>query len=77
VPFLALGASDLPAGLVAALIAAGVLVAIAGHLAGSRRVVVTGIAILFAASALMVVGGYLAYRDDPSDPRPCAEPGTC
>ena len=29
------------------------------------------------ASALMIVGGYLAYRDDPVDPRPCAEPGTC
>ena len=76
-PFLLLGATDLPAGLVAALIGAGALVAIGGHLAGSRRVVVTGIAILFAATALMVVGGYLAYRDDPVDPRPCAEPGTC
>ena len=76
-PFLTLGATDLPAGLVAALIGCGALVAILGHLAGSRRTVVTGIAILFAASALMIVGGYLAYRDDPDDPRPCAEPGTC
>lgn len=76
-PLLVLGASDLPAGVVAALIGAGALVALGGHLAGSRRVVVAGIAILFAASALMVVGGYLAYRDDPDDPRPCAEPGTC
>ena len=75
--FLPLGATDLPAGLVAALIGCGALVAIGGHLAGSRRTVATGIAILFAASALMIVGGYLAYRDDPDDPRPCAEPGTC
>ena len=36
-----------------------------------------GLAILFAASALMIAGGYAAYRDDPADPRPCAEPGTC
>jgi high-affinity Fe2+/Pb2+ permease len=77
VPFMVLGATGLPAGLVAALIAAGALVAIGGHLAGSRRIVVTGIVVLFAASALMMVGGYLAYRDDPVDPRPCAEPGTC
>jgi hypothetical protein len=77
VPAIVLGASNLPAGPAAALIAAGVLVAIAGHLAGSRRTVVIGLAILFAASALMIVGGYLAYRDDPVDPRPCAHPGTC
>jgi hypothetical protein len=38
---------------------------------------VAGLAILFVASALMIVGGYLAYRDDPGDPRPCAQPGTC
>jgi hypothetical protein len=77
VPALVLGASDLPAGSAAALIAVGVLVAIAGHLTGSRRAVVTGLAILFVASALMIAGGYLAYRDDPADPRPCAQPGTC
>jgi high-affinity Fe2+/Pb2+ permease len=77
VPALVLGASDLPAGPAAALIAAGVLVAIAGHLTGSRRTVVTGLAILFVASALMIVGGYLAYRDDPVDPRPCAQPAAC
>jgi hypothetical protein len=77
VPTLVLGASDLPAAPAAALIALGVLVAIAGHLTGSRRTVVAGLAILFVASALMIVGGYLAYRDDPVDPRPCAQPGTC
>jgi hypothetical protein len=77
VPALVLGALDLPAASAAALIALGVLVAIAGHLTGSRRTVVTGLAILFVASALMIVGGYLAYRDDPVDPRPCAQPGTC
>jgi len=77
VPTFVIGASAVPAGLVAALIALGVIVAVGGHLAGSRRTVVGGLAILFAASALMIAGGYLAYRDDPVDPRPCAEPGTC
>jgi steroid 5-alpha reductase family enzyme len=77
VAHLVLGATALPAVWVAALVALAVLVAIVGYLAGSRRTVIAGIAILFAASVLMVVGGYLAYRDDPSDPRPCAQAGTC
>jgi hypothetical protein len=72
-----LAASAVSPGLVAALIGLGVIVALGGHLAGSRRVVIGGLAILFAASALMIAGGYAAYRDDPADPRPCAEPGTC
>ena len=76
-PPLVLGASVLPASVVAASIALGVLVAIGGHLAGSRRIVIGGIAILFAASALMIAGGYLAYRDDPDDPRPCPQEGAC
>lgn len=70
-------ATAVPGGLVAALISAGVLIAVAGYLAGSRRVVIGGLAVLFASTALMIVGAYAAYRDDPSDPRPCAEPGTC
>ena len=74
---LVLAASALPPGPVAAFIAVGALVAIVGHLAGSRRTVVGGLVLLFAASALMIAGGYLAYRDDPVDPRPCAQPGTC
>ncbi len=74
---LVLVATALPAGPVAAIIVLGALVALGGHLAGSRRVVAAGIAVLFAGSVLMIVGGYLAYRDDPVDPRPCAEAGTC
>lgn len=76
-PASVLAATALPAGLVAALIALGALVAIGGHIARSRATVVTGIAILFAGSAMMIVGGYLAYRDNPNDPRPCAQAGTC
>jgi formate hydrogenlyase subunit 3/multisubunit Na+/H+ antiporter MnhD subunit len=77
VPALPLGAASLSSGVVAALIVLGVVVAIFGHLAGSRRTAATGIAILFAASLLMIAGAYLAYHADPSDPRPCATPGTC
>jgi hypothetical protein len=77
VPVLLLAATALPAGLVAVLIALGAVVAIGGHLAGSRRTVVTGIAVLFAGSVLMIAGGYLAYRDNPADPRPCPQDATC
>ena len=76
-PVRILGASDLSATPVALLIGFGVIVGIVGHLAGSRRTVAVGIAILFAATALLLVGGYLAYRDDPADPRPCDAPGGC
>lgn len=76
-PFSPLGASDLSATPVALLIGFGVLVAIIGHLAGSRRTVVVGIAILFIATALLMIGGYIAFQDDPSDPRPCDAPGGC
>ena len=72
-----LGASEFSATPVALLIALGVLIGIAGHLAGSRRTVVVGIAVLFIATALLVVGGYLAFQDDPVDPRPCDAPGGC
>jgi hypothetical protein len=77
VPAPPLGASDLSATPVALLIGFGVFVAIVGHLAGSRRTVAVGIAILFAATALLLLGGYLAFRDDPADPRPCDAPGSC
>jgi hypothetical protein len=72
-----LAASDLSATPVALLIGLGVLIALVGHLAGSRRTVGTGIAVLFVATVLLLVGGYLAYRDDPADPRPCDAPRGC
>jgi hypothetical protein len=76
-PAVILGASDLSATPVALLIAFGVFIAIVGHLAGSRRTVGVGIAVLFVATALLLVGGYMAYRDDAVDPRPCDAPGGC
>jgi ABC-type Na+ efflux pump permease subunit len=72
-----LGASGMSATPVALLIGFGVLVAIVGHLAGSRRTVATGIAILFVATALLIAGAYLSYNDDDVDPRPCDAPGSC
>ncbi len=72
-----IGASDLSATPVALLIGFGVVVGLVGHLAGSRRTVVVGIAILFVATALLLVGGYIAYQDDAVDPRPCDAPGGC
>jgi hypothetical protein len=72
-----LGASGPSATPVALLIGFGVLVAIMGHLAGSRRTVAVGIAILFVATALLIAGAYVSYRDDPVDPRQCDAPGGC
>ena len=76
-PGLILAASDISATPVALLIGCGVLIALVGHLAGSRRTVVAGLGVLFVATALLLVGGYLAYQDDPGDPRPCDAPRGC
>ena len=72
-----LGASGPSATPVALLIGFGVLVAIVGHLAGSRRTVAVGIAILFVATALLIVGAYISFSDNAVDPRQCDAPGGC
>jgi hypothetical protein len=46
-----------------------VVIAIAGHATKSKGAVATGIAILFLATAGMIVGGFAAYQDDANDPR--------
>ncbi len=74
---LVLGASGPSATPVALLIGFGVLVAIAGHLAGSRRTVVVGLAILFVATALLIAGAYASFSGDDVDPRTCDAPGGC
>lgn len=71
---LIVAASDLPAAPVLALMGAGVLIAIAGHISRSQRTVVVGIVLIFVATAAMVLGGYLAFEDDSSDPRPSRPP---
>jgi uncharacterized membrane protein len=69
-------AQDVPAAPVLILMAVGVVVAILGHLYGSRTVVAMGIFILFLATAAMVVGGFIAFEGGENDPRPPEEPST-
>lgn len=76
-PSWTLGASGLSATPVALLIGLGALVMLVGHLAGSRRTVIVGLAILFVATLLLLIGGYIAYQDGVTDPRPCDAPGGC
>ena len=64
-----LAASEIPAAPILALMALGVIIAIAGHVVRSRGAVATGLAILFLATAGMIVGGFAAFQDDASDPR--------
>lgn len=70
-----LAASDIPAAPVLGLMAFGVVVAIVGHMGRNPRVVGVGVGALFLATALMMVLGYLAYNDDPGDPRDCNPEG--
>jgi len=72
-----LGASDPSATPVAVLIAFGVIVGLAGHVARSRRTVIAGIAIVFVATALLLAGAYISYHDHGTDPRPCDAPAGC
>ena len=65
---------DVPAAPVLLLMGLGVLVAIGGHLYGSKTVVGMGIFILFLATAAMIVGGFLAYEQEDPDPRPQNDP---
>jgi len=64
-----LAASDIPAAPVLALMAIGVIIAIGGHATRSKAAVATGLAILFLATAGMIVGGFAAFQDNPNDPR--------
>jgi hypothetical protein len=72
-----LAASDIPAAPVVAVMAFGVVMAVFGHAARNQKVAGIGIAILFLATAAMVVAGVTAFDQDPSDPRPCALPASC
>jgi hypothetical protein len=42
--------------------ALGILVAVGGHVVASYRVVGIGLAVVFLATALMLVGGFAAYE---------------
>jgi hypothetical protein len=62
--------ADVPAAPVLGLMAFGVVVALVGHAVRDRRIVGMGLAVLFAATALMVAGAFSAYQGDEPDPRP-------
>ena len=66
--------TEIPAAPILALMAFGVFVAIGGHLYGSKSVVATGIAILFLATAGMVIGGFAAFQNEETDVRPRENP---
>jgi type IV secretory pathway TrbD component len=65
-----LAVSEISAAPVIAVMAFGVLVTLVGHVLKLRYIVATGLALLFLATAAMLIGGYAAYDDDPADPRP-------
>ena len=69
-----LAASTIPAAPVLALMAFAVLVTMVGHVVKARFIVVLGLMLLFLSTAAMLVGGYAAYQDDPSDPRRPSDP---
>ncbi|HEX8204842.1 MAG TPA: hypothetical protein VF587_02160 [Solirubrobacteraceae bacterium] len=70
-----LAASDIPAAPVLVIMGIGVVLAAFGHAAKSRTLIVTGLMMLFLATAAMVVGAYVAYESDPTeDPRPRNDP---
>jgi len=62
-----------PAAPVLAIMAAGVVVAVFGHIWKSYRVVAVGIAILFLATALMLIGAFVAFHRGEKDPRPAPD----
>jgi hypothetical protein len=65
-----LAASSIPAAPVVALMAFGVVVAIVGHATKLRWLVITGLALLFLATAGLFAGAFVDYHDNPnSDPR--------
>ena len=66
--------STVPAAPVIGLMAIGVLIALVGHATRSRGTVVTGLAILFLATAGMVVGGFAAFHGGDTDPRTQCSP---
>ena len=71
---LLLVATEVPAAPIVGVMTLGVVVALVGHVAKSYRVVAVGIAILFLATAAMVVGAYVSYHGDGTDPRPAKPP---
>jgi hypothetical protein len=68
------GLAAIPAAPVFGLMAMGIVIALAGHITRNRRAVGVGIALLFIATALMIIGGFAAYQSDEPDLRPSKPP---
>jgi hypothetical protein len=62
--------TEVPAAPVLALMAFGVVLAIVGSVVRSTSLQATGLALLFLATAAMVIGGFVAFRGGDEDPRP-------
>jgi hypothetical protein len=59
-----------PVPVILAVMGFGVIAAIAGHITKFRGLVITGLLLVFLATAAMLIGGFVSYHDDPnSDPR--------
>ena len=69
-----LAATSIPAAPVLGLMALGVIIAIVGHATRSRGAVATGLALLFLATAGMVLGGFAAFHGGENDPRTQCSP---
>ena len=65
-------ASQPPVPVILAVMGLGVIVAIAGHITKFRALVITGLLLVFLATAAMFVGGFVSYHDK-SDPDPRQE----
>ena len=71
---LAAAAETIPAAPVLIFMAIGVILALLGHMSRARWLVVTGLTILFMATAAMVVGAYVAFESGETDPREQRDP---
>jgi type IV secretory pathway TrbD component len=65
-----------PAAPALAVMATGVVVAVLGHIWRSYRIVAVGVAILFLATALMLIGAFIAFKRGEKDPRPAPDFGS-
>jgi hypothetical protein len=71
-------ASQPPVPVILAVMGFGVLVAIIGHITKFRGLVITGLLLVFLATAGMLAGGFVSYHDksdrDPRQQRNVQEP---
>ena len=59
-----------PVPVILAVMGFGVIVAIVGHITKFRGLILTGLLLVFLATAAMLAGGFVSYHDDrDSDPR--------